>query len=411
VSLRFLIVDDDCEFRRVLRYHLEVEWPDAAISEYQPAAAGQFSAGFALGGMSLVLLGHPIGAEQPAELTWLRTLCRRPDCPPVVVFARDGDELLAVDALRAGAANYFPKRKTTHRRLVEALRAAMQCVAGPVRTALQPVAASKLQGLRRHRFVAELHRSDLTTVYLAEAELDAERVVFKVLKHVPDVGGSQLFDRFLQEYEAIAGVSHPHIVRILDLGIADDHAYIAMEYLSNGNLARRVRNGLPRASVLEILEQIASALAAIHAIGILHRDLKPANIMFRDDESLALIDFGLAKHMRLEAAITGTGQIFGTPYYMSPEQGHADPADERSDIYSLGCILHEMLTGRRPFTASSPMAVIYQHANAPRPRLEGPLRAWQPTLERMLAVDPARRYQSAQALLEDLRMQRGALAG
>jgi serine/threonine protein kinase len=200
-------------------------------------------------------------------------------------------------------------------------------------------------------------------------------------------------------------------VRILDLGIADDHAYIAMEYLSNGNLARRVRNGLPPASVLEILEQIASALAAIHAIGILHRDLKPANIMFRDDESLALIDFGLAKHMRLEAAITGTGQIFGTPYYMSPEQGHADPADERSDIYSLGCILHEMLTGRRPFTASSPMAVIYQHANAPRPRLEGPLRAWQPTLERMLAVDPARRYQSAQALLEDLRMQRGALAG
>ena len=100
--------------------------------------------------------------------------------------------------------------------------------------------------------------------------------------------------------------------------------------------------------------------------------------------------------MRLHAAITGTGQIFGTPYYMSPEQGHAEPTDERSDLYSLGCILYEMLTGERPFTASSPMGVIYRHAHAPRPRLSRALTHLQPLLDRLLAVDRFERYQSAE---------------
>jgi len=121
--------------------------------------------------------------------------------------------------------------------------------------------------------------------------------------------------------------------------------------------------------------------------------------MFRDAASLALIDFGLAKQVRLHAAITGTGQIFGTPYYMSPEQGHAEPTDERSDLYSLGCIVHEMLTGDRPFTASSPMGVIYRHANAPRPRLHRELTSFQPILDRLLAVERLERFQSAAELL------------
>jgi serine/threonine protein kinase len=219
---------------------------------------------------------------------------------------------------------------------------------------------------------------------------------------VPDAGGTRLFDRFLQEYEVIARVRHPNVVRIFDLGVADDHAYIAMEFLGAGSLAERLNAALDPELALRYASDIGSALTAIHDAGILHRDLKPANIMFREDGTLALIDFGLAKQVRLRAAITGTGQIFGTPYYMSPEQGHAEPTDERSDIYSLGCIFYEMLTGQRPFTASSPMGVIYRHAHAPRPRLERSLTHLQPILDRMLAVERVERYQSAGALLTDL---------
>jgi len=121
--------------------------------------------------------------------------------------------------------------------------------------------------------------------------------------------------------------------------------------------------------------------------------------MLRDDGSLALIDFGLAKQMWLEAAISGTGQIFGTPYYMSPEQGHGTAVDARSDIYSLGCILFEMLTGGRPFAAETPMAVIYNHSHAPRPALPSDMADLQPALDRMLAIDPADRFQSVAEVL------------
>src|SRR5690606_9894436 len=126
-------------------------------------------------------------------------------------------------------------------------------------------------------------------------------------------------------------------------------------------------------SALSLLAQMASALAVVHEVGVLHRDLKPGNVMMRRDGSLALIDFGLAKQVAVAPDITAAGEIFGTPYYMSPEQGHGRELDERSDLYSLGVIFYEMLTGKKPFLG----AVIYRHANAPRPRLEGDLQRYQ----------------------------------
>ena len=254
--------------------------------------------------------------------------------------------------------------------------------------------------------VKKLYASELASVYLAVDDKTQQRCAFKVMRRVPDDGESRLFDRFLQEYEIIARIRHPNVVRIFDLGIADDHAYIAMEYLEAGSLAARLGKPLPPRRAVDYTRQIASALSAIHAAGILHRDLKPGNVMFRADGSLALIDFGLAKQLALDSAITDTGRIFGTPYYMSPEQGHAGAIDERSDLYSLGCMLFEMLTGRRPFVASTPMGVIYLHAQAPRPTLPEALAPLADVLACLLAVDPAQRFASAAALaeaLEDLR--------
>jgi DNA-binding response OmpR family regulator len=398
--LRFLIIDDDADYRQLLRYHLEVGWPDAAIDEHQPSSAGPIASGLDLAGVDLILLGHPLDLHDGLE--FLKALRARHDCPPVVLFAEESDEFLAVDALKAGAANFFPKDRVKHQRLVEVVRGELRVQHYADTTGELLVDHKVLEGARRRRIVGKLYAGDLSSVYLAEADDGSERIALKVLRYVPDTGNERLFDRFLQEYEVIARVRHANVVRIFDLGVADDHAYIAMEYLGAGSLADRLKHALPPATAVDYTQQIAGALAAIHAAGILHRDLKPANIMFRDDGTLALIDFGLAKQVRLHAAITGTGQIFGTPYYMSPEQGHADPTDERSDLYSLGCIFYEMLTGARPFTASSPMGVIYRHAHAPRPRLGRTLTHLQPLLDRLLAVDRFERYQSADELLAAL---------
>ena len=147
---------------------------------------------------------------------------------------------------------------------------------------------------------------------------------------------------------------------------------------------------------------MAAALQVVHEVGVLHRDLKPGNIMERADGSLALIDFGLAKHHDVNVEITGTGEIFGTPYYMSPEQGHGQPLDARSDLYSLGIIFYEMLARKKPFLAPTPMGVIYLHGNAPIPELPAELSEYEPLVERLLAKEPAQRFGSAQELLVEI---------
>ncbi len=397
--MRFLILDDDAEYRKLLGYYLSVNWPETPVDEIAPSQKRLDPAQIQVERYDSILMSHPIRGELGFE--WLRALRSRDSCPPVILFAENSNEFLAVDAIKAGAASFFPKSKLRHRRLIETIR--VEIGAGPAAsTGTHFVNLIGLRFQQRYRFLDTLHHGQASSVYLAKVLSDDSRVAFKVLRHVPDSGSDDLFVRFLREYELVAEIDHPNIVKIFDLGVADDHAYIAMEYLPAGNLSLKLNKALAPAIALDYTCQIASSLISIHSAGILHRDLKPSNIMFRDDGSLALIDFGLAKQMQLEAAITDAGHIFGTPYYMSPEQGHGLQLDQRSDIYSLGCIFYEMLTGRRPFRAASAMGVIYQHAHAERPQLTPRLDRYQSLLSRMIAADPEQRYPSAEALLEDV---------
>jgi serine/threonine protein kinase len=158
-----------------------------------------------------------------------------------------------------------------------------------------------------------------------------------------------------------------------------------------------MKKGLAPAESLLYAAQLADVLGAIHEAGILHRDLKPGNVMLRTEEQLALIDFGMAKQAALQMDLTDKGLIFGTPHYMSPEQGHGERLDPRSDLYSLGVVLYEMLTGDKPYRADNPMTVLYMHRNAPIPRLDARLALLQPLLDCLMAKQCADRYADAPA--------------
>ncbi|MDX1406331.1 MAG: serine/threonine-protein kinase, partial [Woeseiaceae bacterium] len=332
-------------------------------------------------------------------LATLRQFVKQRGFPAVVYFSKRGHD----EARKIGAGAVTSRDRIAHDELIqsmEQLLLAKRRVAstgslfvGDLESGLQPL-------VKGYRFLKRLAVSDHSAVYLAEKESAGMKMVLKVMRQVPDFSdGIGAFDRFLQEYEMIAELDHPNIVRIYDLGVSDDHAHIAMEYLPGGSLKDRLKIGIPEKHAVEFGRQVASALSNLHNVGILHRDLKPGNVMLRKDGSVALIDFGLAKRMFKQEDITGSERIFGTPYYMSPEQGRGHEVDERSDIYSLGVIFYEMLTGEKPYMDENAMAIIFRHVEDPIPTLPERLAKYQPVINLLLAKKPEDRLQTAAEVL------------
>src|SRR5687768_1432057 len=238
-------------------------------------------------------------------------------------------------------------------------------------------------------------------VFLAEREHDGLRVALKVLNRA--LRNDRVFlERFVREYKLVASLDSAFVARIYDQGFTGDFPYIAMEFLPSGTLAARIREGLTTRHALRIAAQIAQALDAIHARGIVHRDLKPANILFRADGRPVLVDFGLARDMTISSTLTVAGQFLATPRYMSPEQCLGRPVDARSDLYSLGAVLFEMMTGKKIYDGANSAVVISRHVSAPVPQPAELLSVHQPLLDRLLAKEPAERFQSAAEVLEHL---------
>jgi serine/threonine protein kinase len=390
-----MIIDEQAAFRSLLMHHVTTRWPDAIISAYDPTAAGHLPDEFSGAGNDVILLGDRHGDDREG-VDVLQRFVKKPGFPPVIYFGSD-DDSIRVEQL--GPDVYFRRDRIDHKSFVQGLDSALRARHRPSLTG--SLSVGDLRGdahpaIKDYRVLRKLSATEHSGVYLGERKSNGQQLVLKLLRQMSDDAASQsAFDRFLREYEAIADMQHRNVVGIFDLGVSDDHAYIAMEYLDNGDLRYRINSGIDETRALDYLLQIASALSAIHSRGVLHRDLKPANIMLRKDGSLALIDFGLAKRARLASAVTDEGEIFGTPYYMSPEQGHGNRVDERSDIYSLGVIFYEMLTGLKPFHASTAMGVIYRHAQAPIPQLPQRYADYQALLERLLAKAPQDRVQTA----------------
>lgn len=417
MSVRVLIIDDSEDFRLLVMQYISLEWADAEVTEWDPVSQGEIDDNHDLARYDVLLLDYVLGSAD--GLDWLKRLKRREDCPPVIFLTGAGNESVAVQALKSGAYDYLRKHDLSKMRLVETLKTAL-AEAKAQRISSQLVRTAAISELQTGGEVARLPDSDapnaqiveingyrvkkrigsggMSTVYLVERVLDNEQVVLKVLdsKLCED---NEFLMRFIQEFGLIAKVESRHIVKIYDQGFTDRHVYIAMEYFAKGDMRARIKKGVSPPEALGLMKQVALALKAIHDFGIVHRDLKPENIMFRADDTLAIVDFGIAKQMTDANNLTQTGHILGTPYYLSPEQARGEALDGRSDIYSAGVMMFEMLSQRRPFTATTPIALVNKHINDPIPRLSAELSRYQVLIDRMMAKRASDRIANAAELI------------
>ncbi|WP_299873414.1 serine/threonine protein kinase [uncultured Cocleimonas sp.] len=248
---------------------------------------------------------------------------------------------------------------------------------------------------------SELGRGGMATVYLAVQDMLSRNVALKVM--LPDMARDENFRKsFLSEGKIIASLEHRNIVRIYDVGVIDDSIlYMAMEHLANGTLKTKLEKGkLSYAESLRILEQTSSGLDYAHVKGYIHRDIKPGNILFREDDTAVITDFGIAKLQDTSGELTRMGYTMGTVQYMSPEQAVTTDLDHRSDIYSLGLVFYEMLTGQKAFKAESTIQAIHQHTTVAPPELPPEYSFLQPTIDKVLAKEPDDRYQTVGDFVE-----------
>ena len=260
--------------------------------------------------------------------------------------------------------------------------------------------------LAHFRLLEEIGRGGMGTVYRALDTLLDRQVAIKVI--ADEIGGAPEFqERFVREAKIVARLNHPNIPQIFFIGRAEGRLFFAMEWIEGRTVQALIGEGpMPAAQALDMVMQAAAALKAAHAAGIIHRDIKPSNLMLTREGVLKVLDFGIARSAGFQGDATMTGSFMGTPHYASPEQARGAKVDGRSDIYSLGATLYELLSGRRPFEGDNSLQVLTDRLVKKAPALEvgGELTPGLCALvARMLATDPQDRFPDAGALLEAMR--------
>ncbi|MBM4095045.1 MAG: serine/threonine protein kinase, partial [Planctomycetes bacterium] len=257
------------------------------------------------------------------------------------------------------------------------------------------------------RILKNLGQGGFSAVYQAENLSLGRLAALKILPPALAAANPQYAQRFLREAQSQAAVEHPNVVPIYSAGRHESYYYIEMQYVAGGSAGELLAKGLlPIEQAVGIIREAAQGLAAAHQKKLVHRDIKPENILLTEHGTAKVADFGLARTVEVGKALTTSGEVLGTPYYMSPEQCRARPLDERSDIYSLGVTFYHLLTGEKPFTGDSALSVMYHHCHS-RPRDP---RAIRPEIPEPLALvclnailkDPQSRYQTMEELIRDL---------
>jgi DNA-binding NarL/FixJ family response regulator len=328
---------------------------------------------------------------------------------PIFVIARSGDERCAVRALKAGATDYWPIHSVALPELAGALRevdaasrpkppkrAPPHAASRTAESSLKPIAP-----VPGYRLVKTLYESDARAVYLAEHRDSVELVALK-MQRLADVSSDDR-KRFLRECKLLSQLNNRTIANVIDFGTTEEVCYLALEYFPCGSLRDRLRNPLSETEAVNYGSQICEALRVMHSANIVHRDLKPSNLMLTQDNRLVMIDFGLARSSSLAFEITLPDTSLGSPYYVAPEQIDGQQPDARTDLYSFGVVMYEMLTGTLPFRGKSVADIVQAHRSTPVPRLPGSRQHYQILIDRLLAKTPANRFASAQEALANLR--------
>lgn len=408
-----VLVVDPSEERRMLAMQLvAIEWPDAHVDEFPSAKL--------LTPMQLADLPRydavVFGLEDADMVRELRAFMALPFCPGVVAVGRL-DPLLH-QAMTLGATVCINEQDFSKASVGETVRAAMDATERARRQfektmpiasaakrkekrAVKPVTGDTgMANIPGYRILEQIGEGGMSRVYLAEDARTGQRLVLKVFDPRLSRDERELI-LFLKETGIISELDTPYVVRIFDHGVTDHHAFIAMEHLPGGDLKERIKAGIAPSRALSILLQMCQALDAVHRAGIVHRDLKPQNVMFRGGDRLVLVDFGISKLHGSTTIIQGNS--LGTPAYFSPEQVMARSIDHRSDLYSAGAIFYEMLTGRRPFYATEMTELLRMHLEDPPPPLPTAVAEFQDLIDRLMAKDPAQRFQSAADVIAHLR--------
>ena len=395
------------------------KWPSAKLEVHDLAAYGKPPTDFRWDRYAHLLIDDEYLRKE--GLLWLSELRVRPDFPKIVRVLAEPTRHKPPAEIDVKAPP-MPERKTESRPAADDIKPMPKAEspaesAKPVNKAAtqpEPVVDSatmiaraearrladaeavlKAAGIQGFTPVKALGSGATANVCLCERVSDKQLVVLKVLKGEGS-GDSDLLSRFVQEYFAASSIDSPYVAKVFEHGFTESHAYIVMEYFPAGDLRARVARDRPNVEeALIIIGSILSALTSVHAAGIIHRDLKPANVMFREDGTIALVDFGSARRDADPVAKTLAGVVIGTPYYLSPEQALGGTADERSDLYSVGVMLYELLTGQRMYAAASLVGLFEMHKNAPIPKLPEPHARHQRFLERLVSKKPDERYRSA----------------
>lgn len=256
-----------------------------------------------------------------------------------------------------------------------------------------------------YRLVERAGVGGMAEVWRAQDTRLDRSAALKFLSH-QYAGEAGYLDRFRREARAVSRLDHPNILPVWDVGEQDGWTYMVSPYVGGGTLAERLGHPWPLLEAVQVLQPLASALDYAHAEGIVHRDVKPSNVLFNERRRLLLGDFGIARMLEGTSVFTSAGLVIGTPQYMAPEQAEGEPAGPASDLYSLGVIAYELLTGRPPFMAETPLAVLRAHVDRPLP----PPRSLNPALPisveavllKALAKDPRYRYPSGEAMVRAL---------